>query len=138
MPAARRRGRARSTSTRSSGDGVMTTMRTIFVAALLPALLAAPAMGADDPTAPISELDQRALQAYDDLDFEKARSLLQQALRAVDAAELGKNPVAARTHLYLGMVLLGGFAQRDAAVEQFKAALAIQPDVAPPRGRFNP
>jgi len=105
---------------------------------LVAAGAAGPARATDDPTERVSDLDRRALGAFEDLDFEKSRSLLKEALAAIDARGLGKNPVAARTHLYLGMVLLVGFSQHDAAVEQLKMALDIQPDVAPPRGLFNP
>src|SRR5262245_12039806 len=105
------------------------------VAALL--LGAAPAV-AQDEAARVAKLNKQALEAYDNLNFEQAKTFLEQALAAVEAGGLGNDASAARTHLNLGMVLMGGFQQRDAAAEHFKTALKIQPDIAPPRGLFNP
>jgi hypothetical protein len=95
----------------------------------------------------IEKLNKQALEAYDGLSFDQAKTLLEQALSEADAAGLASTPVAARTHLNLGMVLFARFqeargpartAQRDEAIEQFRAALKIQPDLVPPTGLFNP
>jgi hypothetical protein len=95
----------------------------------------------------IEKLNKQALEAYDGLSFDQAKGLLEQALSQADAAGLANAPIAAGTHLNLGMVLIAGFqeargpaktAQREEAVEQFRAALKIQPDLMPPTGLFNP
>src|SRR4051812_19646220 len=98
----------------------------LSAAALL--LVASPAR-AQDAAAQIVELDRQALVAYDDLDFPKARSLLEKALAVADGAGLAEKAPSARTHLLLGMVLLDGFSLRDDAAEQFKVALAIEPEI---------
>jgi hypothetical protein len=100
--------------------------------------LLAPPARAQDAAAQIVEIDRRALAAYDDFDFAKARSLLEGALALAEKAGIQDDAGAARTHLFLGMVLLEGFSLRDEAVAQFQIALRLQPEIAPPAGLFNP
>ena len=85
----------------------------------------------EDPVAlqKITEMNKKALDAYDALDFEQARKILKDALDACTAANLDKHPIKARTHIHMGAVLFGGFKQRDLAVKQFKKALEIEPDI---------
>jgi len=110
----------------------------LVVLAIAASLGAASAARAQDAAAQIVELDREALVAYDDLDFAKARSLLERAVAVAEKAGLGEQAGAAETHLYLGMVLLEGFMLRDDAVAQFQIALEIQPEIVPPPGLFNP
>jgi tetratricopeptide (TPR) repeat protein len=95
---------------------------------------------AQDAGAPavVTRLNKEALDAFDNLNFEQAKALLEQALAQSEAAHLGDDPVSARTHLNLGMVFIAGFQRREQAIEQFKVALRIQPDIAAPAGLFNP
>ncbi|MES1171871.1 MAG: tetratricopeptide repeat protein [Bacteroidota bacterium] len=104
-------------------------------------------LGAQTATAEIEKLNKQALDAYDGLSFDQAKTLLEQALDQAKAAGLQNAPAAARTHLNLGMVLIAGLqevrgvsrdAQRDEAIAHFRAALKIQPDLTPPAGLFNP
>jgi peptidoglycan hydrolase-like protein with peptidoglycan-binding domain len=88
--------------------------------------------------AEIKGLNKQALDAFDNLNFDQARGLLEQALATADSAGLSRDPAAARTHLNLGMVFIAGLQRRDEGVEQFRAALRVQPDIAPPAGFFNP
>ncbi len=103
--------------------------------------------GAQSGSAEIEKLNKQALDAYDGLSFDQAKTLLEQALAEAQSAGLATTPIAARTHLNLGMVLIAGFqetrgpgrgAQRDEAVEHFRSAFKIQPDIMPPPGLFNP
>jgi hypothetical protein len=93
---------------------------------------------AQDEAARITKMNKQALDAFDNLNFEQAKTLLEQALSTAESGSLGEDAVTARTHLNLGMVLIAGFQKRDEAVEHFRAALKIQPEIAPARGLFNP
>jgi len=67
---------------------------------------------------------------FDGLNFDQAKSLLEQALTKGDLGGLDHDPAYAHTHLYMGMLLIAGFQQRDDAIEHFKTALKITPDIA--------
>lgn len=97
---------------------------------------AAHAQGVAD--ASIKHLNKQALDAFDNLNFDQSKTLLEQALAEADSAGLAKEAVAARTHLHLGMLMIAGFQKHDEAVEQFRTALRIQPDIVPTPGLFNP
>jgi hypothetical protein len=101
-------------------------------------LAAAAPAAAQDEAARVTKLNRQALDAFDNLNFDQAKTLLEQALSTAESGSLGEDSVTARTHLNLGMVLIAGFQKRDEAVEHFRAALKIQPDIAPARGLFNP
>lgn len=79
--------------------------------------------------AKVQELNKKALDSYDNLEPDEARKLLMQALEVCASAGIGSHPLKARTHLNLGVVLMGGFKQRDHAVKQFRRAIEIQPDI---------
>src|SRR5262249_42966142 len=110
------------------------------VVAALPALVmpAAPARADESTADKIARLNKKAVEAYDNLNFAQARSMLEDALTVAEAGHIGRHPVVARTHLNLGLVLLAGFQLRDDAKAQFRAALKIQPDITPPEMLFNP
>lgn len=96
------------------------------------------ALAARDAAAEIKSLNKQALDAFDNLNFDQAKSLLEQALTTAAGAGLGRDPLAARTHLNFGMLWIAGFQKHDEGVEHFRSALKIQPDIAPPPGQFNP
>jgi hypothetical protein len=97
------------------------------------AILAAspPARAQDDSPAveKIVKLNKKAVDEYQNLNFDKARKILEDALEACSRAGLDNHPVTARTHVHLGVVLLAGLKQKDSAIEEFKKAAAIQSDV---------
>ena len=102
-------------------------------------LAAAPAWGQDGAAAvKINRLNKQALDAYDGLNFDQAKTLLEQALTEADTAGLTADESVARTHLNLGMLLIAGFQQKEQAVDHFKAALKAKPDITAPPGLFNP
>ena len=105
-------------------------------ACLLVAAAARPALAID--AGGIDKLSKQALEAFDGLNFDQAKSLLEKAIADAGESGLDKDASVARAHLNLGMVLIAGFQQRDEAIQHFKAALSIQPKIAPPAGLFNP
>jgi serine/threonine protein kinase len=77
----------------------------------------------------IALLNSRAMDAYQRARFESARGLLRTALATCASGHLQRHPIAATTHAYLGVVLIGGFNQPEMGVEQFRQALRIDPNV---------
>jgi hypothetical protein len=121
---------------------VLSTPRGARLGALVAAaiLLVGSGAAAQDGTgsAKVSRLNKQALEAFDSLNFDQAKSLLEQALVEADAAGLTTDESVARTHLNLGMLLIAGFQQKEQAIDHFKAALKAKPDIAAPPGLFNP
>jgi hypothetical protein len=105
-------------------------------------LAAAPAWaqggGAGSGVPKITRLNKQALDAFDSLNFDQAKTLLEEALTEADNAGLNNDESAARTHLNMGMLLIAGFQQKEQAIDHFKAALKARPDIAAPAGLFNP
>jgi hypothetical protein len=86
----------------------------------------------------ITALNRRAIEAYENLDFDEAEKLLRQALVLGESAGLTRQTVHARTCVTLGIVLYGGFKKRDAAKQLFRTALQIAPDIKLSRALANP
>src|SRR5579862_638469 len=83
-----------------------------------------------DPAGKITQLNREALAAVDKREFEKAREILKKALDACQASGLAQHPIAARTHLHMGVVIIEGFKNRELGEKQFGEALAIEPTIA--------
>src|SRR5581483_624867 len=64
-----------------------------------------------DPAAEIAALNRKALDDYDNLNFDDAKAALKNALALCDRKGLGSDPVRAQTYLNLGVVLLASEAQ---------------------------
>lgn len=77
----------------------------------------------------VTKLNKKAVDEYQNLNFEEARKLLKSAIETCSQAGLDNHPVTARTYVHLGIVTFNGFKQRDEAVKQFKKALEIQGDI---------
>ena len=92
----------------------------------------------DDLAATVAKLNKKALDEYDNLNFEEARKILKDALDFCREAGLEQHPVTARTNMHLGVVSLAGFKQRDVAATYFRKALEIQPDIKLTRSLANP
>jgi hypothetical protein len=86
----------------------------------------------------VVELNKRALAAYANLDVEEAAKLLKQALEVCGTQQLDKHPVAARTHVHLGVIYVVGLKQRDQGMEEFKKALRIDPMIRVTKAMINP
>src|SRR5204862_5207506 len=108
-----------------------------FCVTALAALLVLPANPARAEAAPdpdeavdqITQLNRDAVTAYQAKKFDEARKLLKQALDLAAAAGLDKHPIKARTHIHMGIVIIGGFKQHDLGIKQFKKAIEIQSDI---------
>ncbi|HEY4188276.1 MAG TPA: tetratricopeptide repeat protein [Polyangia bacterium] len=85
----------------------------------------------------ITALNKKALDAYNDLEFEESRKLLKQALDLCASAGLDKHPVAARTHIHMGVVLIAA-KQQDLGIKQFKTAIEIEPEIQVTKALANP
>jgi hypothetical protein len=85
---------------------------------------------AQDPAARVTQLNREALAAIDKREFEKAREILKKALELCGTAGLDRHPVAARTHVHMGVVIIEGFKNRELGEKQFAQALAIEPSIA--------
>jgi hypothetical protein len=111
----------------------------LLLAAAL-ALCAKPARGAprDASVARVVELNREAVSLYKKMKYEGALETLRQALDLCEAAGLEQHPVAARTHVHLGIVIVTGFGKREIAAKQFTEALRIQPDIALTPGLISP
>ena len=91
-----------------------------------------------DPVQGVIELNKKALAAYANLDVEEASKLLNQALELCGTQKLDTHPMAARTHVHLGVVYVVGRKQRDQGIEEFKKALRIDPTIKVTKSMINP
>jgi hypothetical protein len=97
--------------------------------ATTPAASAASTAGDPAVVAKVTNLNKKALEAYQQQDWETAKDLLKQALELCDSSGLDQHPITARTHIHFGAVAIVGFRQREVGIKQFKKALEIQPDI---------
>jgi hypothetical protein len=107
------------------------------------ALLACASVALAQPEIPalsqVLELNRKAINDYDNLNFDEARAELKEALALCDRNGLGTHPVRARTYVNLGVVLLAAdAAHREVAIAHFRRAFQIQPDVQLPARMANP
>lgn len=113
----------------------------VAVGAVVLGALAAPrAARAQDRAAveKVTQLNKKAVEAYENLDFEDARKLLKQALDLCATSGMEQHKLKARTHVHLGIVFVGGMKQREIGIKQFRKALDIQPDISLTRALVNP
>ncbi len=104
--------------------------RVLFVLAVFVAWASpAAAQSADDAVAKITQLNRDAVNAYQTKKFDDARKILKQALELAQTNGLEEHPITARTHIHMGIVIIGGFKQRDLGIKQFKKALEIEPTI---------
>jgi serine/threonine protein kinase len=105
---------------------------------------AAPEAAVRPPPAAIADvttivaLNRKAIGAYEQLEPRRALQLLSRALRLCGQAGPTRGHLAALTHLNTGVVLAGGFKQRELAVEQFRRALALRPQIELSGGLASP
>src|SRR5262245_895853 len=83
---------------------------------------------AADPKGDIAQKSKEAMESYDLMDYDAAKKLLNQAVTAAKKAKLDKDPVAAKTYLYLGIASFAG-GDADGAKAAFAAAVAIDPKI---------
>jgi len=75
------------------------------------------------------QLNKKALEDYDTLEWDSAKRRLLDALMAGKKAGLDNHPVMARTYIHLGAVYLTGFKDRGKAMQSFGHALEIDPTI---------
>jgi hypothetical protein len=90
---------------------------------------AGPAAGDPATIAKVTNLNKKALEAYNQQDYDTARDLLKQALELCSSAGMDQHPITARTHIHFGVVAIVGFKQREVGLKQFRKALEIEPDI---------
>jgi hypothetical protein len=77
----------------------------------------------------ITKLNKKAVDEFENLNFDPARKILKDALDACSRSGLEGSQIAARTHVHMGVVLFAGFKQKDEALAEFKKALEIAPEI---------
>src|SRR4051812_23357799 len=109
------------------------SFRVVFLVALVSLLtFAIPGVAAAQDQAAVSKvtnLNKKAIDAYNKQDYESARALLKEALELCASAGLDKHAIRARTHIHFGIVAIVGFKQREVGLKQFRKALDVQPDI---------
>ncbi|HEX4404817.1 MAG TPA: tetratricopeptide repeat protein [Polyangia bacterium] len=92
----------------------------------------------DEAVDKVTKMNKKAVEEYENLNFEESRKILKEALDFCSQNGLDKHPVKARTHIHLGIVILAGFKQREVAIKQFRKALEIEPDIKLTKSLANP
>ena len=108
---------------------------------MLALLVATPGSAAAQDQAAIdkvAKLNKKAVDEYENLNFDESRKLLQSALDFCAQSGLDKHDVTARTYIHLGVVMFAGFKQKPDAIKYFRRALAIQPDIKLDKSLANP
>jgi hypothetical protein len=105
---------------------LLASLVSLFVVAAIPATAAAQDQAAVNK---VTNLNKKAIEAYNNQDYEAARALLKEALELCASAGLDKHPIRARTHIHFGIVAIIGFKQREVGLKQFRKALEVQPDI---------
>jgi len=75
------------------------------------------------------QMNKKALDDYDTLEWDSAKKTLLDALMAGKKAGLDNHPVMARTYVHLGAVYITGFRNREKAIQSFIRALEIDPGI---------
>jgi hypothetical protein len=76
----------------------------------------------------VTALDEQAVAAYAEGDFDKMKKLLLKAL-SLGKDPLGTQPVMARVYLHLGVLFVDGLENRAVGVKYFVKALKTRPDL---------
>ncbi|HEU5056108.1 MAG TPA: hypothetical protein VFU21_06270, partial [Kofleriaceae bacterium] len=106
---------------------------TCVCSAIALAVLSSPAIAEADQSdkgkKEIQAKNKKAMESFDMLEFEAARSALTDALSLARKHKLEKDKVVARVYLNLGIVEFAGLKDEDAARTAFASAVAIDPDI---------
>src|SRR3954462_8695553 len=118
------------TPTARRSPGLSLVLGTLVICGLV--VQAQPAHAAEpDPAVldNIVNLNRKALDEYQNLNFDEARKLLKNALDTAKEAGLESHPATARPYVHLGVVVFAGFKQKDEGIKFFGKAVEIQPDI---------
>ena len=88
--------------------------------------LALPASAQQSADQVVLDLNHGAMEAYNNMDINKAGSMLEEALRVATEAGVG-GPVLAQTNMNLAIVYVGGLGDNDSGVRYFADALCADP-----------
>jgi tetratricopeptide (TPR) repeat protein len=77
----------------------------------------------------VVQLNRAALADVDDLEWDRAKKTLLDALVTAKKGGLDNHPIMARTYVHLGAVYVTGFKNRDKAIQSFRRALEIEPSI---------
>ena len=103
---------------------------TTFAVALALTVFAGRAVAQDQAAIEkLVQMNKKALDDYDTLEWDAAKKTLLDALVAGKKAGLDNHPVMARTYVHLGAVYITGFKNRDKAIQSFTRALEIDPSI---------
>ncbi|HVR62466.1 MAG TPA: tetratricopeptide repeat protein [Polyangia bacterium] len=75
------------------------------------------------------EMNQKALDDYDTLEWDAAKRTLLEALVLGKKSGLDNHPVLARTYIHLGAVYITGYKDRQKGLQSFVRALEIDPTI---------
>lgn len=114
---------------------VAATVACLFVALGIPAQAFSQA---DETPNKIVALNEKALAAYASQDADTAVALLNQALDLCGLAHLESRPIAARTHVHLGVVYVSDIKKRALGVAEFRKAIGIDPKIKITKSLINP
>jgi hypothetical protein len=120
---------------RSKNIAVCAAWLACAVTALIPARAHAQDQAVIDK---LVQMNKKALDDYDTLEFESAKKRLLDALMTGKKAGLDNHPVLARTYIHLGAVYLTGFKDKPKALQSFGRALDIDPGIQLSKGIDTP
>ena len=100
----------------------------VLLSAFVLAAFSPSARAEEDVAAKVAQLNKRAMEDYDLLEFEAAKKTLTEAVSLLKKAGLESDPAAAKTYLNLGIVYVGGLKDRYKGFQQFVKALQVKAD----------
>jgi hypothetical protein len=77
----------------------------------------------------VLQFNRDALADVDNLEWDRAKKTLLDALVTAKRGGIESSPIMARTYVHLGVVYVTGFKNRAKAIQSFSRALEIQPDI---------
>src|SRR6185312_10831277 len=111
---------------RSTHIALLAVWFAVGAAALAPRTAMAQDQAAVDK---LVQMNKKALDDFDTLDFDAAKRKLLDALAAGKKAGLDNHPVMGRTYIHLGAVYITGFKDRQKGLQSFQRALEIDPTI---------
>jgi hypothetical protein len=84
------------------------------------------------------QMNKKALDDFDTLDFDAAKRKLLDALQVGRKAGLDTHPVMGRTYIHLGALYITGFHDRQKGLQNFARALEIDPSIQLSKGIETP
>jgi hypothetical protein len=88
--------------------------------------LASPVLGQQSADQVVLDLNHGAMDAYNNMDINKAGSMLEEALRVAIEGRVAA-PLLAQTNMNLAIVYIGGLGDNDSGVRYFSDALCADP-----------